>query len=127
MLLRIIFISLLAIALSAETCNHSTGNGKVYKARLETKALCYNYTLKLLEGDIDTSLINTTWTNESTNKTYTNVFALGNPCSFPSSIKEGDEFYFVMDTVSAQTCMVCMAFYPHPTKRLRIKVVNGRQ
>lgn len=66
----------------------------LYKGRLEIKGICMNYTIKLLEGDMDTSLIAGTWTNEVTGKIHKNVFALGSPCIFPSSVKEEDEFFF---------------------------------
>jgi hypothetical protein len=127
-MIRIFFISILSLALSAEKCNEAKSNGnKVYKGRLEIKALCYNYTLKLLEGDIDRSLIESSWTNESTGKTYTNVFGLADPCDFPKTINEGDSFNFVIDSSKSEPCIVCMAYYPHPTKRLRIKVVGNKQ
>lgn len=119
LLLSAVFI----LTVSADKCgskNKSTGQ---YKARLETKALCMNYTLQLVEGKIDTTLINSTWTDESTGKTYKNVFALANPCDFPSSINQGDEFYFTIDTTKTKDCPVCMAFYPTPTKKLSIKVI----
>ena len=61
-----------------------------------------NYTLRLLEGNIDTSLITANWTDESTGKSYTNVFGLGSPCTFPSNIEQGDDFYFMIDSYSKQ-------------------------
>jgi len=98
-------------------------NTNCFKGRLEIKGICSNYTIKLVEGNIDTSKIASTWKNEATNKTYTNVFALGSPCSFPTTINEGDEFYFTLDD-SPQNCNVCMAYYPKPPKALRIKVLD---
>ena len=82
-----------------------------------------NYTLALVEGNADSSLINTSWTDESSGKAYKNVFGLANPCDFPENIKEGDEFYFVIDTAKGKNCPVCMAYYPTPPKKLSIKVV----
>jgi hypothetical protein len=113
------------ITVSADKCSskNKMGDG-LYKAKLETKALCMNYTLLLLEGDIDTSLIVADWTDESTGKAYKNVFALGTPCNFPDSIKQGDEFYFRIDSSETQHCAVCMAWYPTPPKKLSIKVVK---
>jgi hypothetical protein len=93
-----------------------------YKGKLEIKGICSNYTIKIVEGKLDTSLIAANWTDEHTGKAYTNVFALGSPCTFPENINEGEEFYFMIDTAK-QDCNVCMAYYPTPNKRLTIKVV----
>ena len=116
------------LTVSADKCGNKkkteTTTPTTYKAKLETKALCMNYTLRLLEGDIDTSLIAASWTDESTGKSYTNVFGLGSPCTFPSNIEQGDDFYFQIDTSQKQECAVCMAYYPTPPRKLSIKVVD---
>ena len=96
----------------------------VYKGKLEVKGMCMNYTIKLLEGKIDTSKFVAEWKNESTGKTHNNVFALGSVCNFPSTINEGDEFYFTIDTTYVSNCAVCLAYYPKPAKSIAIKVVN---
>ncbi|MDB5205343.1 MAG: hypothetical protein JWR72_418 [Flavisolibacter sp.] len=96
-----------------------------YKGRLEIKGICSNYTIKLLEGKIDTAKIAAAWIDETTGKAYTNVFALGSPCTFAATINAGDEFYFTIDTSAPQNCAVCMAFYPHPQRAVKIKVLNG--
>lgn len=116
------------LSVSAQQCNNKqAAPGTVYKGRLEIRALCMNYTLALTEGNIDTSKIVSSWTDESTQKKYSNVFALQNPCSFPATIREGDEFYFVLDTAAVQPdCAVCMAYYPTPPKKLAIKIVENK-
>lgn len=96
-----------------------------YKGRLEIKGICSNYTIKLLDGKMDTSKIAALWTDETTQKSYTNVFALGSPCTFPSTLDAGDEFYFTIDDTNVQNCAVCMAYYPHPQQKLKIKVLTG--
>src|SRR5437868_12144189 len=108
----LLFFPIIAVTMTADKCNKKKAMGEVYKGRLEIKAICKNYTIKLLDGKVDTSLIVSNWTDESTKTAYTNVFALKNPCNFPDSIKQGDEFYFVLDSVSTDPCMVCMAYYP---------------
>lgn len=121
-----LFILLAAFSilfLSASDCTPKKKTVR-YKARLEIKAICMNYTIRLLEGDMDTSLIASSWVDPSTKKTYPDVFALGNPCNFPSGIKQGDEFYFMIDTAKQKDCMVCMAYYPTPPKKLSIKVTD---
>ncbi len=120
-----LFIFLAAVFLltvSADGCKKK--NKSVYKGRLEIKALCMNYTIKVLEGKTDTSFVTANWTDETTNKSYANVFTLGSPCTFPDSLKEGSEFYFVIDTSGNKQCAVCMAYYPTPPKKLQIKVVE---
>jgi hypothetical protein len=115
---------LLIILSSADGCNDEKITSPEFKGRLETKAICSNYTLKLLEGDMDTSLIVASWTDEVTNITHKNVFALSNPCTFPSTIQQGDEFRFVIDTTRQEECIVCMAYYPIPPKKLAIRVLD---
>jgi hypothetical protein len=117
----ILMMLLAAMMVTNKNCNKNKTTD-CFKGRLEIKGICSNYTIKLLEGNIDTSLLVENWTDEHTGKAYTNVFALGSPCTFPESIKEGDEFYFKIDTVQ-QDCNVCMAYYPTPQKKLAIKVV----
>lgn len=112
------------LTLAAGKCGNKTSDKNVYKAKLEIKALCMNYTLQLLEGNLDSSFISASWTNESTGKSYTNVFGLGSPCTFPATLNEGDEFYFEIDTITKQDCAVCMAYYPTPPKKLSIKVIE---
>jgi hypothetical protein len=112
------------LSLATDSCDKKTKEAGVYKGKLEIKALCMNYTIGLVEGEIDTSLIVRNWTDESTGKSYANVFRLENPCNFPSTIKEGEEFYFSIDTAKQEECIVCMAYYPTPPKKLPIKIVE---
>jgi hypothetical protein len=93
-----------------------------YKAGLEIKGICLNYTIKVLQGDMDTSLMQNNWTDPNTGVAYQNVFALGSPCTFPPDINEGDEFYFKIGSVSPQSCLICQAFYTYASKRLSITV-----
>ena len=97
-----------------------------YKARLEIKGICLNYTIKVLQGDMDSSLIQNNWTDPNTGIAYQNVFALGSPCTFPPDINEGDEFYFKIDSSYVSNCAVCMAYYPKPSKSIAIKIVANK-
>lgn len=119
-ILSIIFL----VTIAASKCNEKKAAETIYKGRLEISGICMNYTIKLLEGNLDNSKIVSNWTDETTNKKHTNVFALANPCNFPGTIKEGNEFYFKIDTMSTEPCMVCEAYYPIPGKKLSIKIVN---
>jgi hypothetical protein len=116
-LLPVIFV----LSLAAGKCKNKDS---VYKGRLEVKGICMNYTIKLLEGQLDTSRIASEWKDESTGKTHTNVFALGSACTFPATINEGDDFYFTIDSSYKSNCAVCMAYYPKPRKSIAIKIVN---
>ena len=125
MKLLLLLSGIFLLTISAAKCGKKKKAGTTtYKAKLETKALCMNYTLRLLEGNIDTSLITVRWTDESTGKSYTNVFGLGSPCTFPHNIQQGDDFYFQIDSSQKQDCAVCMAYYPTPPRKLSIIVVE---
>ena len=122
--MKLILIGALSsLLITAENkCNSNKKSSSCFKGRLEIKGICSNYTIKVLEGNIDTSKVAAQWTDENTGKTYTNVFALDSPCSFPSQLKEGDEFYFTIKEERDKNCNVCMAYYPVPPKRLAIAV-----
>lgn len=113
---------MLLLALPAQKCGESKKATKLYKARLEVKALCMNYTFQLLEGEMDSSRVSSSWTDPTTGKSYSRAFGLANPCDFPPGIREGEEFYFSLDTALNRNCAVCMAYYPTPPKKLIIKV-----
>ena len=113
-----------ALSLTSKKCNkNQAGNSSCYKGKLVVAGICSNYTIQLLDGTIDTTKIEANWKDDVTGKSYTKVFALGSPCTFPTTIKEGDEFYFTLDD-SKQQCAVCMAYYPKPQKALSIKVID---
>jgi hypothetical protein len=114
---------LLTLITQQKDCNGKKPSSTTcFKGRLEIKAICNNYTIKVLDGNIDTSLVAARWTDENTGKQYTNVFALDSPCSFPEDIDEGEEFYFTVNPQRDKDCNVCMAYYPVPSKRLAIYV-----
>jgi hypothetical protein len=120
----IILSALTTLLLSNTDCSVKKANTLKYKGKLEIAAICMNYTISVTEGRINASDIVANWTDETTNKSYSNVFKLGNPCDFPASIKQGDEFYFTIDSTKGKDCAVCMAYYPTPAKALSIKVVQ---
>lgn len=120
-----LLIAIAALPFAQQQCktNNTNTNSACFKGRLEVKGICSNYTIKLLDGKLDSSKIVKSWKDEVTGKTHTNVFALGSPCSFPDSLKEGDEFYFTLDD-TRQQCNVCLAYYPKPEKSASIKVLQ---
>ena len=129
MKLFLIISSFILLSSTKENCkNKKTNIGIVpsgcYKGKLEVKGGCMNYTISIIGQNIDTSLVQASWTDESTGQAYKNVFALGSRCTFPQTINAGDEFYFEIDNTSVQNCAVCMMYYPTPAKKLSIKVIQ---
>ena len=96
-----------------------------FKGKLVLKGLCMNYVIQIIEGDVDKALYESSWQNPSTKTTYQNVFRLESVCTFPSTIKEGDEFYFsIPESPIVQTCAQCMAYSPTPSKKISIEICN---
>ena len=121
---RFVILALLFITVCSFQCKKNNSNPDCYKGKLAKKALCMNYTLTLVEGNMDPSLYEASWTDPNTGTTYSKAFALASPCTFPQGINEGDEFYFTIEPQS-KDCAVCMAFYPTPAKKLEIKVLSA--
>jgi hypothetical protein len=117
--------AMLILGTTAKNCSSEKKPGQEqFKGRLEIQGICMNYTIGLLEGRADTSIVTQEWTDDHTGKKYRNVFGLANPCQFPKSLKEGDEFYFTIDTTRPADCIVCMAYYPTPPKKISIKIIE---
>ena len=124
-MIRYLFLLVLTTFLLASSdCSQKKISEGKYKGKLEIAGICMNYTIRILEGNIDSSAIDASWKDETTGKSYSNVFRLGNVCDFPATIKQGDEFYFTIDTSERKQCAVCMAYYPTPSKKVSIKVVE---
>lgn len=128
MKLFLILSSFILLSASTKSCKDRKEQGLpagCYKGKLEIKALCMNYTVSIQSKNFDTSMVVANWIDENTGKAYKNVFGLGSRCTFPDSLKAGDEFYFNIDSTTVQNCMVCMAYYPTPAKKLSIKVLKA--
>jgi hypothetical protein len=108
------------------SCNKSNDTiQNCFKGKLVLKGLCMNYVIQIIEGDVDKALYESSWQNPSTKTTYQNVFGLGSICTFPSTINEGDEFYFTIPkNPIPQTCAQCMAYSPTPNKMIYIEICN---
>lgn len=119
----ILLFTLAILLLSNSDCTKNKSAAR-YKGKLEITGICMNYTIRVTEGNIDPALIVDNWTDETTSKSYDKVFRLGNPCDFPATLKQGDEFYFIIESAKGKDCAVCMAYYPTPPKALSIKVVT---
>ena len=121
----ILFIAVFVSVLSSGfTCNKDNSRriSGCLKGKLEIKGICMNYVISVQAGNIDPSLIESSWQDPRNGNTYQNVFGLGSPCSFPASINEGDEFYFYVVENSLNNCAICMAFSPTPQKHLEISI-----
>ena len=114
---------ILAICLCNVIGCRKTESGPTYTGRLEIDGICGNYTLTVLNGGLDTTQVQASWTDPTTNITYTNAFGLSNPCDFPDSLQAGDSFEFRLATPN-RNCVQCLAFYPTPGKQLSIQVVR---
>lgn len=123
MKLMLLLAAVFTLFVSAENCS-KTKEAPVYKGRLAVAGNCMNYTIELLEGNMDTNLYVADWTDEMSGQSYQNVFRLGSVCNFPATIKQGDEFYFDIDNTAPNDCAVCLAYYPTPAKSIPIKVVQ---
>ena len=123
----LITTALIFLATTGRNCKSKTTTlaEGCYQGRLEVKGPCMNYTISIIGGNPDTSRLVSSWKDEESGKTYKNVFALGSRCNFPDSIKQGDTFYFRIDSSATQNCAVCMIYYPVPNKKLPIKVLNA--
>ena len=118
----IIFIFLLNIS-----CNKSNDTSVTcFKGKLVLKGICMNYVIQIIEGDVDKSLYESSWQNPLSNTTYQNVFGLESICTFPSTINEGDEFYFsIPKRPVVQACAQCIAYSPIPNKKISIEICNN--
>ncbi len=118
----IIFIFLLNIS-----CNKSSDTSVTcFKGKLVLKGICMNYVIQIIEGDVDKSLYESSWQNPLSNTTYQNVFGLESICTFPSTINEGDEFYFsIPKRPVVQACAQCKAYSPIPNKKISIEICNN--
>lgn len=125
MKLLLLLSSFILLSASTRSCKDTELPAGCYKGKLEVKGECMNYTISIQSNNFDTSMVVANWTDENTGRSYKNVFGLGSRCTFPDSLKAGDEFYFTIDTTSVQDCMVCMIYYPTPQKKLSIKVLNA--
>ena len=122
-MLKCLFVFIILLNIS---CNKSNDTSVAcFKGKLVLKGICMNYVIQITEGDVDKSLFESVWQNPLTNTTYQNVFGLASICNFPSSIKEGDEFYFTIPKNQIpQTCFQCQAYSPIPNKKISIAICS---
>jgi hypothetical protein len=111
------------LSCTKESDSSKFDSSKCIKGKLVLKGICMNYVIEVVSGTIDPSLIESTWENPLTRDVYKNVFGLASTCTFPPNINEGDEFYFTIpQSPLDQSCAVCLAYSPIPTKTLFIEL-----
>lgn len=123
--LRMLLLLLLTLVLFTNfQCSKGKDGKAVYMGRLELKGPCGQYTISLLKGKMDRNLIQKVWTDLNTGRSYKNVFAVANSCSFPANeLSEGDTIAFTIGG-KPQNCMVCQIFVPTPEKKLPVTVTK---
>ena len=117
------FLGWMVLLLAFTGCDkqETIANG-CFKGKLVVKGICKNDVVQLLEGKSDAFLVESSWTYPTTGTVYKNVFAVDSKCTFPESLKEGDEFYFTLDSTQTEDCALCKALSPVPTTKVKIKL-----
>lgn len=118
---RILLLVAVAFLLLGFQCEKQV-DGPLLKGKLAVNGICSNITITLVEGDLEPTQFENSWTDPITGITYQKAFRLANPCQFPSHIREGDEFYFRVRPSVNESCVTCLAFYPTPPIALTIQV-----
>lgn len=118
---RILLLVAVAFLLLGFQCEKQV-DGPLLKGKLAVNGICSNITITLVEGDLELTQFENSWTDPITGITYQKAFRLANPCQFPSHIREGDEFYFRVRPSVNESCVTCLAFYPTPQIALTIQV-----
>jgi hypothetical protein len=118
---RILLLVAVAFLLLGFQCEKQVG-GPLLKRKLAVNGICSNITITLVEGELEPTQFENSWTDPITGITYQKAFRLANPCQFPSHIREGDEFYFRVRPSVNESCVTCLAFYPTPQIALTIQV-----
>jgi len=118
---RILLLVAVAFLLLGFQCEKQV-DGPLLKGKLAVNGICSNITITLVEGDLEPTQFENSWTDPITGITYQKAFRLANPCQFPSHIREGDEFYFRVRPSVNESCVTCLAFYPTPQIALTIQV-----
>jgi len=118
---RILLLVAVSFLLLGFQCEKQV-DGPLLKGKLAVNGICSNITITLVEGELEPTQFENSWTDPITGITYQKAFRLANPCQFPSHIREGDEFYFRVRPSVNESCVTCLAFYPTPQIALTIQV-----
>ncbi len=112
-ILRLIILTL--ILGSGIMCQPKQVTRPALKGKLVLNRACSNFVIQVLEGSIEPAKIDPLWKDSVNDSIYVNVFTVGNRCTFPSGLAEGDTLFFALDpNPQPQTCLICQIFYPTP-------------
>jgi hypothetical protein len=89
----------------------------IYTGKLVIAGTCANYVIQVPPGEVDTSLVEASWKDPSTDSVYTNVFTVSSYCTFAANnLVKGDSISFSFDpSPPAQTCARCDIYVPTPS------------
>lgn len=105
---------------------HNTGNtntGQRIKAKV-IRITCASTVIQVLDSAYYN--LGETWTMQGTSNTYEHVAVVSNKCELPSTLKEGDVFFFkiINESEAKNDCVVCMMYDFPPSKGIYLKVLN---
>jgi hypothetical protein len=108
---RRIGLVVVALILSAIGFHCKKNNpDNVWTGKLVVTAPCEHFVVQLQSGPVaDSSILTKSWTDSTTDRSYTNVFKVSDLCTFEfSHLQVGDVFTFTLNgTPPAQSCAVC--------------------
>lgn len=102
--------------------NLSTNKDSCLDGILVKKGICGQRVIEIISKDKSGVSYDSLWKDESSGKSYQNVFNVENTCSFPATIEEGDKFSFMVSSDNNNDCMQCQAYTEVPNKKNIIKV-----
>ncbi|MEO8820796.1 MAG: hypothetical protein ABI374_08150 [Ginsengibacter sp.] len=117
--MKTFLILFLFTSLCCVQCKKATFTGEKLTGKLIINGACDHYVIQLQKGKIDTANIESSWLDQSNDKTYTNVFTVANACSFGNyGLQQGDVFTFqIASNLPSETCSVCQIFVATPRKQ----------
>lgn len=92
------------------------------KGILVKKGICGQRVIKITSQNKEGVAYAAQWKDDISGKNYENVFTVDNSCSFPASIKEGDEVTFKVTSDKTNDCVQCAAYTPVPNEKNSIIV-----
>lgn len=127
-----LLVVLVIVAIGVNSCIKHNASGPTRLGKWVVFGGCSHYVIQLMDATAADSNVVTSWTDTSTNITYTNVFGMRNGAcgiavaTLVDSLKVGDEFYFTLNgPVPEEICMGC-AIWPYAMPAKSNSVTNVR-
>ncbi len=115
-------IAVIALNFMFFSCEKQTDGPRI-KGKL-VHSSCASKVVQILDANYY-SLGQQNWQQSANTPVFNNVFAVDNLCTFNTTgIKEGDEFYFELTTVSNNGCAICAMLDNPPTVKQKIEVIK---